>query len=130
VTHAARTIEPGSAANAAFRAQFASGASTPKLALDDFAGHMPAMGICKRFHDRDPRVDDAAAGLCAAAFGRSDRRADALENMASRGTFRFTPEHLGLAPRHISAPIDAMQSADLCARTTERHAPAQRGKAA
>jgi len=39
-------------------------------------------------------------------------------------TFCFTPQHLGLAPHHSSAPRDPALYADFCARMVERYAPA------
>jgi hypothetical protein len=39
-------------------------------------------------------------------------------------TFCFTPEHLGIAPHHSSAPRDPALYADFCARMVERYAPA------
>ncbi|MDP8993458.1 MAG: beta-xylosidase [Pseudomonadota bacterium] len=117
---------------------------TPKLALDHFARHTPAMGIMQWFHFQDPRLDDAVewlkrlgvthlrTGLSWAdsfrddALGWFDRQMAALEDFELTVTFCFTPEHLGLAPHHTSAPIDPMQFADFCARMIERYAPAQR----
>ncbi|HEX9932924.1 MAG TPA: beta-xylosidase [Allosphingosinicella sp.] len=117
---------------------------TPKLALDHFARHTPEMGIMQWFHYQDPRLDDAVAwlkrlgvthlrtGLSWAdsfredAIGWFDRQMEALQDFNVTVTFCFTPEHLGLAPHHTSAPIDPMQFADFCARMIERYAPAER----
>ncbi len=117
---------------------------TPKLALDHFARHTPEMGIMQWFHYRDPRLDDAVAwlkrlgvthlrtGLSWAdsfredAIGWFDRQMEMLQDFNVTVTFCFTPEHLGLAPHHTSAPIDPMQFADFCARMIERYAPAER----
>lgn len=117
---------------------------TPKLALEHFARHTPDMGIMQWFHYRDPRLDDAVAwlkrlgvthlrtGLSWAdsfredAIGWFDRQMETLQDFNVTVTFCFTPEHLGLAPHHTSAPIDPMQFADFCARMIERYAPPQR----
>ncbi|MFN3387292.1 MAG: beta-xylosidase [Allosphingosinicella sp.] len=120
---------------------------TPKLALEHFARHAPALGIMQWFHYRDPRLDDAVAwlkrlgvthvrtGLSWAdsfredALGWFDRQMDALEDFEVTVTFCFTPEHLGLAPHHTSPPADPAQFADFCGAMIERYAPA-RAKAA
>ena len=117
---------------------------TPKLALDHFARHTPDMGIMQWFHYQDPRLDDAVkwlkrlgvthlrTGLSWAdsfredAIGWFDRQMEALQDFDTTVTFCFTPEHLGLAPHHTSAPIDPMQFADFCARMIDRYAPARR----
>ena len=120
---------------------------TPKLALDHFARHTPGMGIMQWFHYQDPRLEDAVkwlkrlgvthlrTGLSWAdsfredAVGWFDRQMEMLQDFNVTVTFCFTPEHLGLAPHHTSAPIDPMQFADLCARTIDRYAPARRATA-
>ena len=116
---------------------------TPKLALEHFARHTPALGIMQWFHYRDPRLDDAVAwlkrlgvthvrtGLSWAdsfredALGWFDRQMDALEDFEVTVTFRFTPEHLGLAPHHSSPPADPARFADFCGAMIERYAPAR-----
>jgi beta-xylosidase len=40
-------------------------------------------------------------------------------------TFCFTPEHLGIAPHHSSAPREPEGFADFCAQMIERYAPAR-----
>jgi beta-xylosidase len=45
-----------------------------------------------------------------------DRQMETLQNFHSAVTFCFTPEHLGLAPRLMSAPIDPNQIADFVLR--------------
>jgi beta-xylosidase len=117
---------------------------TPKLALDHFARHTPAMGLMQWFHYEDPRLDDAVrwmkrlgvthlrTGLSWAdsfrpdALGWFDRQMEALEDFEVTVTFCFTPEHLGLAPHHTSAPHEPERFADFCAQMTERYAPARR----
>jgi beta-xylosidase len=117
---------------------------TPKLALDHFAKHTPDMGIMQWFHFQDPRLDDAVqwlkrlgvthlrTGLSWADSFREgasdwfDRQMEMLQDFNVTVTFCFTPEHLGLAPHHTSAPIDPMEFADFCARMIERYAPAER----
>jgi beta-xylosidase len=117
---------------------------TPKLALDHFARHTPEMGVMQWFHYHDPRLDDAVAwmkrlgvthlrtGLSWAdyfredAIGWFDRQMEALQDFETTVTFCFTPEHLGLAPHHTSAPVDPAGFADFCAEMIERYAPAQR----
>ena len=117
---------------------------TPKPALEHFARHTPEMGIMQWFHYQDPRLDDAVkwlkrlgvthlrTGLSWAdrfredALGWFDRQMEALQDFDITVTFCFTPEHLGLAPHHTSAPIDPLHFADFCAEMIERYAPAQR----
>jgi len=117
---------------------------TPKLALDHFARHTPDMGIMQWFHYRDPRLEDAVmwlkrlgvthlrTGLSWAdsfredAIGWFDRQMEMLQDFNVTVTFCFTPEHLGLAPHHTSAPIDPLQFADFCARMIDRYAPVER----
>ena len=55
-----------------------------------------------------------------------DWQMEMLQDFNATVTFCFTPEHLGLAPHHTSAPIDPMEFADFCARMIERYAPAER----
>jgi beta-xylosidase len=116
---------------------------SPKLALDHFAAHAHDMGLMQWFHFEDQRLDDAVAwlkrlgvrhlrtGLSWAdsfrpdALGWFDRQMEALQDFETTVTFCFTPEHLGLAPHHTSAPVDPNQFADFCAQMIERYAPAQ-----
>ncbi|MDP8914148.1 MAG: beta-xylosidase [Pseudomonadota bacterium] len=117
---------------------------TPKLALDHFAKHAPAMGLMQWFHFEDPRLKDAVkwmrrlgvthlrTGLSWADSYRPgweswfDRQMDALAEFETTVTFCFTPESEGLAPHHTSPAKDPMYFADFCARMIERYAPAQR----
>jgi beta-xylosidase len=117
---------------------------TPKPALENFARHTPQMGIMQWFHYRDPRLDEAVkwlkrlgvthlrTGLSWAdrfredALGWFDRQMEALQDFDTTVTFCFTPEHLGLAPHHTSAPIDPNHFADFCAEMIERYAPPRR----
>jgi beta-xylosidase len=118
---------------------------TPKLALERFARHTPALGICQWFHFEDPRLDEAVAwlqrlGVKQVRTGLSwadsfrpgalewfDRQMAALEAFDVTITFCFTPEHLGIQPHHTSAPRDPGEFADFCARMISRYAPAIRG---
>ena len=102
------------------------------------------MGIMQWFHYHDPRLDDAVewmkrlgvthlrTGLSWAdyfredAVGWFDRQMEALQDFETTVTFCFTPEHLGLAPHHTSAPVDPAGFADFCAEMIERYAPAER----
>jgi beta-xylosidase len=113
---------------------------TPKLALDDFRGLTPALGICQWFHFEDPRLDDAVrwlkrlgvtqlrTGLSWADFQRPgadrwfDRLMRALEPFAVTATFCFTPECEGLRPHHTSPPRHVTAFADFCATMTRRYA--------
>ncbi|WP_022681704.1 beta-xylosidase [Sphingobium bisphenolivorans] len=115
---------------------------TPKPALDDYAKVADRMGLMQWFHFEDPRLDEAVAtmkrlgvrhlrtGLSWADSFRPgaiewfDRMIAALEPFEVTLTFCFTPEHLGLAPHHSSAPVDAQAFADFCAWAIERYAPA------
>jgi beta-xylosidase len=116
---------------------------TPKPALEHFAQHTPAMGICQWFHFEDHRLNDAVTwmkrigvrhlrtGLSWAdsfrpgAIAWFDRQMDALQDFDVTLTFCFTPEHLGLMPHHTSAPRDPHQFAEFCARMIARYAPGQ-----
>lgn len=116
----------------------------PKPALEHFGRHTPDMGIMQWFHYQDPRLDEAVkwlkrlgvtrlrTGLSWAdrfredALGWFDRQMEALQDFDTTVTFCFTPEHLGLAPHHTSAPIDPNHFADFCAEMIERYAPARR----
>ena len=115
---------------------------TPKLALDHYARHAADVGLMQWFHYRDPRLYDAVAwmkrlGVRHLRPGRSwagrfredalgwvDRPLAALADFDVTVTFCFTPEHLGLAPHHTSAPHDPQAFADFCAGMIERYAPA------
>jgi beta-xylosidase len=117
---------------------------TPKLALEHYAKHARDMGLMQWFHFEDPRLDDGVAwmkrlGVTHLRTGLSwadslrpdalrwfDRQMEALADFETTVTFCFTPEHLGVAPHHTSAPVDPNQFADFCASMIERYAPAQR----
>lgn len=120
---------------------------TPKLALEHFRAHSPAMGIMQWFHFEDPRLDEAVGwlrrlGVTHLRTGLSwadsyrpgweawfDRQMEALEEFETTVTFCFTPESEGIAPHHTSPPKDPMYFADFCARMIERYAPRQQQKA-
>lgn len=115
---------------------------TPKQALERFAQHTPAMGLCQWFHFEDHRLDDAVAwlkrlgvrhlrtGLSWAdsfrpnALAWFDRQMEALQDFDVTVTFCFTPEHLGIVPHHTSAPREPERFAEFCASMVERYAPA------
>jgi beta-xylosidase len=115
---------------------------TPKAALDRFAQHAPALGICQWFHFEDHRLDDAVAwlkrlgvrhlrtGLSWAdslrpnALAWFDRQMAALEDFDVTVTFCFTPESRGIEPHHTSAPQQPEEFAEFCARMIARYAPA------
>jgi beta-xylosidase len=117
---------------------------TPKLGMEHFARHTPALGICQWFHFEDHRLDDAVAwlkrlgvrhlrtGLSWAdsfrpnALAWFDRQMEALVDFDVTVTFCFTPEHLGIMPHHTSAPREPEQFAEFCAAMIERYAPATR----
>jgi beta-xylosidase len=112
---------------------------SPKPALEHFARHAPAMGLMQWFHFEDPRLDDAVrimkelgvthlrTGLSWAdsfrpgALDWFDQQMEALEPFETTVTFCFTPQHLGIAPHHTSAPKDPQQFADFCAWMIERY---------
>jgi beta-xylosidase len=114
---------------------------TPKPALERFADHAPALGLCQWFHFEDHRLDDAVAwmkrlgvkhlrtGLSWADSYRPralewfDRQMAALQDFDVTVTFCFTPEHLGIEPHHTSAPRDPALFAEFCARMVARYAP-------
>jgi beta-xylosidase len=52
---------------------------------------------------------------------------EALDDFEVTVTFCFTPEHLGIAPHHTSAPAEPAAFADFCAAMVERYAPARPG---
>ncbi len=113
-----------------------------KPALQRFARYAPALGLCQWFHFEDHRLDDAVAwmqrlGVRHLRTGLSwsdsfrpnalawfDRQMHALREFDVTLTFCFTPEHLGIAPHHTSAPREPQLYADFCARMVERYAPA------
>jgi beta-xylosidase len=117
---------------------------TPKQALEHFARHTPALGLCQWFHFEDNRLDDAVrwmkrlgvrhlrTGLSWADSFRPnarawfDRQMDALADFEVTLTFCFTPEHRGIAPHHTSAPQVPQEFAEFCAEMIGRYAPAQR----
>ncbi|GJD93572.1 beta-xylosidase [Methylobacterium iners] len=116
---------------------------TPKLALEAFARHTPALGLCQWFHFEDHRLDEAVAwmkrlGVTYLRTGLSwadsfrpnaldwfDRQMAALADFDVTVTFCFTPEHRGLAPHHSSAPVDPAEFAAFCAAMVRRYAPGQ-----
>ena len=120
---------------------------TPKLALEEFAKHTPALGLCQWFHYQDHRLDDAVVwmkrlgvthlrtGLSWAdsfrpdALAWFDRQMEALADFQVTVTFCFTPEHRGIAPHHSSAPIDPGEYAAFCAAMVRRYAPGGAGPA-
>jgi beta-xylosidase len=121
---------------------------TPKQALERFARHTPAMGLCQWFHFEDHRLDDAVTwmkrlgvrqlrtGLSWAdsfrpnALAWFDRQMEALQEFDVTVTFCFTPEHLGIVPHHTSAPREPERFAEFCASMIERYAPARANRAA
>jgi beta-xylosidase len=115
---------------------------TAKPSIEEYAKVADRMGLMQWFHYQDPRLDDAVAwmkrlgtkrlrtGLSWAdsfrpdAIDWFDRQMEALQDFDVTVTFCFTPEHLGVAPHHSSAPKDPQQFADFCAWMIERYAPA------
>ncbi len=113
---------------------------TPKPSLEAFARHAPAMGLMQWFHFHDPRLDEAVrvmkdlgvthlrTGLSWADSFREgatdwfDRQMEALEPFETTVTFCFTPQHLGIAPHHTSAPREPEAFADFCAWAIDRYA--------
>ena len=114
----------------------------PKLAVEEFRRHTPALGICQWFHFEDHRLDEAVAwmkrlgvrhlrtGLSWADSFRPnarawfDRQMDTLADFDVTVTFCFTPEHRGMAPHHTSPPLISSEFADFCAAMIDRYAPA------
>jgi beta-xylosidase len=112
---------------------------SPKLGLESFAEHAPALGLCQWFHFEDHRLSDAAdwmkrlgvrhlrTGLSWAdslrpnALDWFDRQMDALADFEVTVTFCFTPEARGIAPHHTSAPLNAGEFADFCAAMLDRY---------
>ncbi|GJE41156.1 beta-xylosidase [Methylobacterium soli] len=116
---------------------------TPKCALEEFAKHTPALGLCQWFHFEDHRLDKAVAwmkrlGVTYLRTGLSwadsfrpnaldwfDRQMEALRDFDVTVTFCFTPEHRGIAPHHSSAPQVPEEYAAFCADMVRRYAPAR-----
>ena len=112
---------------------------TPNPSLERFARHAPAMGLCQWFHYQDHRLDDAVAwfkrlGVTYIRTGLSwadsfrpdalewfDRQMAALEPFDVTITFCYTPEHLGIAPHHTSAPREPAAFAEFCASMIARY---------
>jgi beta-xylosidase len=112
---------------------------TPKMALERFAEHVPALGLCQWFHFEDHRLDSAIAwmkrlgvrhlrtGLSWAdsfrpnALDWFDRQMDALVEFDVTLTFCFTPEHRGIAAHHTSAPLVPAEFAEFCAAMIDRY---------
>ncbi len=112
---------------------------TPKPSLDVFAQHTPQLGLCQWFHYEDHRLPDAVAwmrrlGVTYLRTGLSwadsfrpnaldwfDRQMEALAEFDVTVTFCFTPEHLGIAPHHTSAPREPERFADFCAAMIDRY---------
>ncbi|MGH6678033.1 MAG: beta-xylosidase [Bradyrhizobium sp.] len=112
---------------------------TPKPALDVFARHSPAIGLCQWFHFADHRLDDAVrwmrrlgvrhlrTGLSWADSFRPgsldwfDRQMESLAEFDVTLTFCFTPEHRGVAPHHTSPPLEPAEFAEFCARMIDRY---------
>ena len=123
-------------------------AGRPKLALDRFRRHAPAMGLMQWFHWQDPRLDNAVRwlrelGVTHLRTGLSwsdrdrpgaldwfDRQMEALAPFKTTVTFCFTPEEAGLQPHHTSAPRDPQGYADFVQEMVERYAPVQAQRAA
>jgi beta-xylosidase len=112
----------------------------PKLALRDFEGYTPELGICQWFHFEDPRLDAGvewlrrlgvrklrtgiswADSFRPGALSWFDRQMRALEDFDVAVTFCFTPEHLGLEPHHTSPPREVEQFGEFCAEMVRRYA--------
>jgi beta-xylosidase len=113
---------------------------TPKPALEVYGDYAAAMGLCQWFHFGDPRLEAAVAwmkrlgvrhlrtGLSWAdrfrpnALDWFDRQMEALADLQVTATFCFTPEPLGLAPHHTSAPKHPQAFVDFCLEMVERYA--------
>jgi beta-xylosidase len=112
---------------------------TPKLALEEFAQHTPALGLCQWFHYEDPRLDDAVTwmkrlgvrhlrtGLSWAdtfrpnALAWFDRQMAALQDFDVTVTYCFTPEHRGPGKHHTSPPYEPAEFAEFCGAMTRRY---------
>jgi len=113
---------------------------TPKPALEVYGDYAAEIGLCQWFHFEDPRLEAAVGwmkrlgvrhlrtGLSWAdrfrpnALDWFDRQMEALADFEVTATFCFTPEHLGLAPHHTSAPRDPEAFVDFCLEMVERYA--------
>jgi beta-xylosidase len=113
---------------------------SPKPALERFARHAPAMGLCQWFHFEDHRLHDAVAwmrrlGVRTLRTGLSwadsfrpgaldwfDRQMDALAEFDVTVTFCFTPEHRGPGAHHTSPPYVPEEFAEFCAAMVRRYA--------
>jgi beta-xylosidase len=113
---------------------------TPKPACAKLAELGGSLGICQWFHFEDPRLElgvqrlkdlgvtHLRTGLSWADSFRPnadawfDKMMRALDSFELTITYCFTPEHLGIAPHHTSAPRDIELYADFCARMTRRYA--------
>ncbi|MGH9632662.1 MAG: beta-xylosidase, partial [Bryobacteraceae bacterium] len=113
---------------------------TPKLALRQFSGYTPQLGICQWFHFEDHRLDDAVCwlkklgvkklrtGLSWAdsfrpnAVAWFDRQMSALSDFEVTLTYCFTPECKGMRPHHTSPPQRVDEFAEFCADVTRRYA--------
>jgi beta-xylosidase len=121
---------------------------TPKPAIERFAEHTPALGLCQWFHFEDHRLDDAilwmkrlgvkylrtglswSDSLRPNAMEWFDRQMSALADFDVTVTFCFTPESRGIEPHHTSAPQHPEEFAEFCARMIARYAPAVQSPAA
>ncbi len=121
---------------------------SPKLSLEAYRPQAQWMGLCQWFHFQDHRLDQAVrwmkdlgvtylrTGLSWAdsfrpgALDWFDRQMEALADFDVTVTFCFTPEHLGIAPHHSSAPQRPEAFAEFCAAMVERYAPARAAVAA
>jgi beta-xylosidase len=110
-----------------------------KPALRKFAEFTPALGLCQWFHFEDHRLEAAvrwlrelgvkhlrtglswADSLRPNADAWFDTQMRALEPFDLTVTFCFTPESCGIAPHHTSAPREAEQYAEFCARMLRRY---------
>ena len=116
---------------------------SPKPAAEAYRPQSDWMGICQWFHFEDHRLDEAVrwmkdlgvsylrTGLSWAdsfrpgALDWFDRQMEALAPFDVTVTFCFTPQHLGIAPHHTSAPQRPEDFAEFCAAMVERYAPAR-----
>jgi beta-xylosidase len=112
---------------------------TPKPAMEAFAEHADALGICQWFHYEDHRLDDAVRwlrrmGVKRVRTGLSwsdhcrdgsrrwfDRQMRALEEFEVTVTFCFTPDHCGIVPHYTSPPREAGEFVDFCAEMVRRY---------
>ena len=121
---------------------------SPKPAVEAYRPHAGWMGLCQWFHFQDHRLDEAVrwmkelgvtylrTGLSWAdsfrpgALDWFDRQMEALRSFDVTVTFCFTPEHLGVASHHTSAPRRPEDFAEFCQAMVERYAPARAALAA